>query len=111
MNRVLTVTAGSIAFVFSSLAQSKELPAKPAHLITEEAARKVAVKEYNGKVLSDELEYEGGRWVYSYDIADISHNGSVHEIQVDAASGKVVSKTIESAKDEAKEKEAESRAK
>jgi uncharacterized membrane protein YkoI len=70
------------------------------------AARKTALHELGDKglrVVSAELEEEGGRVVYSFDIVRRGHRG-VEEIQVDARTGVVVSRKHESAKDEAKER-------
>ena len=49
-----------------------------------------------------ELENEGGRLIYSYELKVAGRSG-VEEVNVDAKSGKVVSTEHESAKSEAKE--------
>jgi uncharacterized membrane protein YkoI len=66
------------------------------------AARKIALERAPGRVKSAELEEEGGRLVYSFDVAQ--KNG-VEEVQVDAGSGEIVSVKHETAADEAKEKD------
>jgi len=55
------------------------------------------------RVKSAELEEEGAKLVYSFDVARKGKTG-VDEVQVDAASGEVVSVKHESPADEAKEK-------
>ncbi len=70
------------------------------------AARKTALAKLGGKglrVKSAELEEEGGKLVYSFDIARKGTPG-VDEVQVDANSGEEASVKHESPADEAKEK-------
>jgi uncharacterized membrane protein YkoI len=84
---------------------SAELQAKAK--ITCEAARKSALGKLGGKglrVRSAELEEEGGKLVYSFDVKRKGKPG-VEEVQVDALTGEVASVKHESAKDEAKEKD------
>ena len=69
-------------------------------------ARKTALAKLGGRglhVKSAELEEEGGKLVYSFDIAREGVPG-VDEVQVDAATGEVASVKHESPADEAKEK-------
>lgn len=73
--------------------------------ITMEKAQKIAMKEINGTIKSSEYEFEKGQNVYSFDIA--SNDGAIHEILVNARTGKIVSSTIESAKKEAAEEKAD----
>jgi Skp family chaperone for outer membrane proteins len=68
--------------------------------ITIEEARKTALAAENGKIKSEELEKEKGKQIYSFDIE--MPNG-VHEVNIDAMTGKLVEDTIENAQDEAKE--------
>ena len=67
-------------------------------------ARQTALAKQAGTVKSAELEKEDGRLVYSF---DIQTKEGIHEVQVDAYSGEVVSDKIETKEDEAKEKAAE----
>lgn len=67
-------------------------------------ATKTALAKEPGKVKSSELETENGILVYSF---DIQTKTGIHEVQVDALSGRIVSDKIESPEDEAKEKAAE----
>ena len=71
------------------------------------AARATALKEVpTGKVRSSELERENGTLVYSFKIKVPGKRG-IEEVNVDAVTGAVVSKEVESAKTEAKEHKAE----
>jgi uncharacterized membrane protein YkoI len=67
------------------------------------AARTTALaKVPNGKIISQELEQENGRLVYSFDIRQGSAPG-IEEVQVDARDGSVVSVERESPSQQAKE--------
>ncbi|MGD8495254.1 MAG: PepSY domain-containing protein [Gemmatimonadales bacterium] len=58
-----------------------------------------------GEIESAELEEEGGRLVYSFDIDD--ENDQIVEVLVDARSGDVVSRTVETAEQEKAEADAD----
>ncbi len=68
--------------------------------ITIDEARTAALAVENGKIKSEEMEKEKGKQIYSFDIE--MPNG-LHEVNIDAVTGKVVEDTIENAKAEAKE--------
>ena len=57
------------------------------------------------KRLSTQLERENGKWVYAFDLKSAS-DSKIHEVQVDAVSGKLVSTNAET-DDEANEHEDE----
>jgi hypothetical protein len=63
-------------------------------------ARTAALAVENGKVKSEEVEKEKGKQIYSFDIE--MPNG-LHEVNIDAVTGKVIEDSIENAEDEAKE--------
>lgn len=63
-------------------------------------ARKTALASSNGKIKSEELEKEKGKQIYSF---DIEMADGLHEVNVDAATGKLIDDKIENAADEAKE--------
>ena len=68
-----------------------------------ETARATALKEVpNGTVKSSELEREGGKLIYSFDITVPSKSG-IEEVNVNAIDGSVVNKKHESAATERKE--------
>lgn len=74
-------------------------------------ARATALKEVpNGRVSKSELEREGGKLVYSFDIK-VPGKAGWEEINVDAATGAVVSHEHETPKMEAKEAKAEAKKK
>jgi uncharacterized membrane protein YkoI len=81
--------------------------------ISEATARATALKEVpNGVVKSSELEREGGKLIYSYDITVPGKTG-IDEVNVNAVDGSVVAKQHETPKaekaeavKEAKEKKA-----
>lgn len=66
-----------------------------------EEATSIAIKKVPGNVKSSEFEHEMGQDVYSFDI--IGQDKKIHEVLVNANSGKIVSNKIESAAKEAKE--------
>jgi uncharacterized membrane protein YkoI len=70
--------------------------------VSEADAIATAEKEVpNGKIESAEIEREGGKLVYSFDVK-APHKSGVEEVQVDAVTGSVVKKEHESAKAEMK---------
>jgi uncharacterized membrane protein YkoI len=82
---------------------------KPTPKITKEEARATALKKVpNGKIKSEELENEKGRWIYSFDVQTAK---DVTEVNVDANTGKVVDVQHESAAKEAAEKKQEEKEK
>lgn len=82
------------------LAHAKENP--PANRVPIETARKVATSVFAGKIQGEELEFEGGKWIYSFDLKS-AKDSQVHEVHVDAISGKFLDKHTETAADEKKE--------
>ena len=82
----------------------------PAPKITEAAARTTALKLVkNGVVKSGELETEHGRLIYSFDIATPGKSG-IDEVNINAMTGALVSKTHEGPKKEAAEAAADAMA-
>ena len=63
-------------------------------------AKTIALARQSGQIKSAELEKEHGRLIYSF---DIESNRKVHEVNVDASTGKIVEDTVESAAAEANE--------
>lgn len=71
--------------------------------IPEATARATALaKVSHGKIASSELEEENGKLIWSFDISK-KGTRNITEIQVDAKTGVIVSKTVESPGKEAKE--------
>ena len=86
----------SIAFAPMACAQHK-----PKTKLSKNEAQTIALRTQSGTVKDGELEHEKGRWIYSFDILDA---GQTHEVNIDANTGDVVSNSVESAADEAREK-------
>src|SRR5438309_738572 len=71
--------------------------------VTPDAARKTALAKVAGTIKSQELEEEGGKLVYSFDIK-VAKKSGIDEVLIDAISGDVISVSHEDAKAEAQEK-------
>ena len=92
---------GALAIVaFPFFVEAKQKP--PENRVPIEAARKVATAAFAGKIQGEELEFEGGRWIYSFDLKS-AKDSMVHEVHVDAITGKFLDKHTETAADEKKE--------
>jgi len=96
-----------VALVLSLLVTSGLCQAG-AKKLTMAEARKAVLAVENGKIQSEELEKEKGKQIYSFDIAMAD---GLHEVNIDATTGKLLEDTIENAKDEAKEAAADAKAK
>ncbi len=97
-----------IVFLFLALPIHLLGKEPPKNRIPESEAQTIALKAYAGKIKSSELEYEKGRWVYSYDMTDLNGKG-IHEVGVDAITGKVVENKIETPAQEAAELKADAK--
>ena len=98
----VSLVAGSVS---SAVAADKKSKLEKKAKITRVDAEKIALaKAPGGKIEEGELEEEGGKLVWSF---DISTPGSkdITEVQVDAVSGAVVSVEKETPADQKKEKE------
>jgi uncharacterized membrane protein YkoI len=84
------------------LAQAKQQP--PKNKITIEEARSAALKVYGGIIKGEELEFENKLWIYSFDLKK-ANDTNIHEVQIDAITGKLVSEKTESATEEKNEKD------
>ena len=74
--------------------------------VSESDAIATAEKEVpNGKIQSAEIEREGGKLIYSFDVK-APHKSGVEEVNVDATTGAVLAHEHETAKKEAAEKKA-----
>jgi len=62
--------------------------------ITMSQAKKVALKAFPGKILHQELEHEKGGSGLRYSF-DIKHGSTVHEVGVDAITGKVLENDVD----------------
>ena len=105
------VAVGSFGFATTSSAQQAMKHTASVHVkgnaklkseakVTEADAIATAQKEVpDGKIQSAEIEREGGKLIYSFDIKEPKKSG-VEEVNVDAMTGTVVKKEHESAKAE-----------
>jgi uncharacterized membrane protein YkoI len=59
-----------------------------------EQARKLALRTFRGKIVSEELEKESGGSGLRYSFV-IRHNGAKHEVGIDAKTGKVLENSVE----------------
>ena len=57
--------------------------------ISENEAEKIALKEYNGKVVDREYAMENGKPVYEFDIY-VAKKGHEYEVEVDAVTGEIL---------------------
>jgi hypothetical protein len=96
--------AASIVSFGPAIAHAKATP--PKTRISMVQARKAATDAYAGQIKGEELEFEGGRWIYSFDMKKASDK-DVHEVHIDAISGKFLNVHAESAADEKKEAKGE----
>ncbi len=82
--------------------------AAPSHVTVSEAdARTTALAAVrSGTIASAELETENGKSVWSFDIKS-PKTSAVTEVQVDATTGRIVSKKLESVADQKKEAQAD----
>jgi uncharacterized membrane protein YkoI len=88
-----------LALALLALMFAPGTPPKPKITVAE--ATKLALAAEPGTIKSKELEREKGRLIYSFDIAT---NQGLHEVNIDAMSGKIVADTVESPAEEAREK-------
>lgn len=115
MNRTSNVLAAATLTVGAALAPraaqaqqpayKRDLPAalvKQATVSEADAAKAAAARVKHGRIEAVELENEGGKLIYSYELKVAGRSG-VEEVNVDAKTGKVVSTEHENAKSEARE--------
>ena len=109
---LLALTAGATVVSAQSVSVKEEKAGmlKSAKITPAAATATALAKVPGGKVQSAEIEKEGGKLVYSFDIKVAGKSG-IDEVLVDAATGAVISTTHETPADEAKEaKEAKAKA-
>lgn len=113
--RVASLVAASLLTGVASsalwAAEESQAALKAEAKITEEAAEQTALaKVHGGKIKASELEREHGKLIWSFDISK-PKSRNITEVQVDAKTGTIVSKTTETPKDQAAEKLADKKAK
>src|SRR5947209_8305749 len=103
MKKFCSVICGVIFLTAIPVAHSESQAAlRKQTKITMTQAQKTALAAEPGKIKSKELERENGKLIYSFDINTAK---GIHEVNVDAVSGEVISNKLETAADEAKEKQ------
>lgn len=109
MTRLETLALGLAGTVLLTGGLLAQQPARKPHVkIREAAARATALRRVpHANVQSEELEHEGGRWIYSYDLKVAGKQG-IEEVNVDANTGRIVAVQHENPRDEAREKARES---
>ena len=99
---LILLTCTVLAILPSGCASSSANLAAQAK-ITRQQAEGIALAEMpSGKITEGELEKEHGKLVWSFDIS-IPGSKNISEIQVDAVTGEVVSREIETPEQQAKE--------
>lgn len=105
MNTMLRSLALACLLSIAALSFGQKSHAK----ITEAQARKTALARYHGTVVGKvELEKEDGKWQYAI---VIKSGKKMHEVMVDAKSGKIGNVEVVTAAEEAKEKAEEAKGK
>jgi uncharacterized membrane protein YkoI len=62
--------------------------------ISESEAEKIALKQYNGKIVDREYAMENGKPVYEFDIY-VTKKGHEYEVEVDAVTGEILEVEME----------------
>lgn len=113
MKRLAKLSIAAIALglgLSASLASAADVPPQALKLqakVPESDARATALATVpGGAVQSFELEREGGKLIWSFDILN-PKSPNVVEVQVDAKTGRIVSRKLESPADQAKEAKAD----
>ena len=86
MRLLATAALGSLVMILPGIASAKDVK------ITMEQAQAIALKAAPGKIVQQEYEKEDGSWRYSFDIRQGSR---IHEIGIDAMTGKIVEDSYE----------------
>jgi len=93
----------SLALVVGLASCSSVAPNESQAKITKEEATATALSQVSGgMVKTAELEKEGSKLVWSFDIST-ANSQNITEVMVDANTGKIVSKQMETPADQAKE--------
>lgn len=76
-------------------------PTPPKNVISMETASRIAVKTQPGKLTVKELEFENKIWIYSFEI--LGGDNKIHEVNIDALTGRIVAQEIETPEKEVQE--------
>ena len=80
--------------------QEIELASPPVPAVSETQARKIAMTVAKGPISASEYEKEDGAWRWSFDVRE---NGRIHEIGIDAMTGRIVEDSWETVDQEDEE--------
>ena len=97
-----TLLSITFSCLIAGCATSQETLSKQARISRPEAERTALAEVPGGKINEGELEKEKGKLIWSFDIASAGSK-DITEIQIDAITGKVVSREIETPAQQAKE--------
>lgn len=104
----LSMRAATLGLSVGTAMNASSAPARAT--VSEAAARTTALAAVpSGTIRSAELETESGKLVWSFDIKG-PQTSVITEIQVDANTGRVVSKRLESVSEQRKESQADKKA-
>ena len=107
MTRLHGISARTIGLAIAALVPCIAWAAGPAHKITEARARAIALAQVpGGTIETAELELERGRRIWSFDIRR-PRSPNVVEVQVEANTGRLVSRKTETPADQEKEAKAD----
>ncbi len=90
--RILALVTFTAAVLFGPCAMAAENHAGPPAKLTKAQAQQIALKAAQGTIVDSEYEKENGSWRYSFDIRQANR---IHEIGVDANTGKIVEDSFE----------------
>ena len=91
-----SLAIAALAAFAATAAVASTPAAKPPAKLSMAQARAIALKKAPGKIVESDYENEKGGWRYSF---DIRQGKRIHEVGVDASTGRIVEDTFEGAKD------------
>lgn len=92
MLKLQTLAAIAVTSLLAAGAATAATPVAPPAKLSMAQARAIAVKLAPGKITKQEYEHEGKGWRYSF---DIMQGKRIHEIGVDANTGRIVEDVFE----------------
>ena len=107
---VLALLGELSTFALGAAEESQAALKVQAKITQAEAERTALAKVPGGKIKSAELEKEHGKLIWSFDIS-VPKSRNITEVQVDAKTGTIASKKIETPKDQANEAAADKKEK
>lgn len=96
MSKISSLIIATVAVLAIPAAPAGASSPAPKAKLTMAQARAIALKVSPGRIQDAEYEKEGGGWRYSF---DIRQGNRIHEIGVDANSGRIVENKFEGLRD------------